>query len=54
MKEQWIQPELSSSEVNYKGLIKGQIVLPLLMLPVILRCEWSLWLQLVTILMGAD
>lgn len=54
MQEQWIQPELSSSEVNCKWLIKGQIVLPLLMLPGMFCCEWSLWLQLVAILMGAD
>lgn len=54
MQEQWIKPELSSSKMNYKRLIKGQIVLLLLTLPSNLHHEWSLWLQLVAILMGAD
>lgn len=49
-----MQPELSSSEMNCKLLIKGQIVLSLLTLPSILHHEWSLRLQLVAILMGAD
>lgn len=53
MQQQQIQPELSSSEVNYRRLTEGQIVLSLLTLPGILRCERSLWFQLVVILMGA-
>lgn len=51
---QRIQPELSTSKMNCKRLIKGQIVVSLLAFPSTSHHEWSLWLQLVAILMGAD
>lgn len=54
LQQQQIQPELSRSEVNCRWLTENQIILSLLTLPNIFHCEWSLWFQLVVILMGAD